>query len=82
MSFQSVDAYGQIIESVLIKYGKGIVEEQFILNRLAQAAMDTYTMVVVLSRATRSINLGLPSAAHETLMAQAWCTEVYICFNN
>lgn len=39
--------------------------------------MDTYTMVVVLSRATRSINLGLPSAAQETLMAQAWCTEVY-----
>ncbi|XP_077290256.1 acyl-CoA dehydrogenase very long chain [Arctopsyche grandis] len=75
LAAKSVDAFGQAIESVLIKYGKGIVEEQYILNRLAQAAIDTYTMAVILARATRAINLGLPSAAHETLMTQAWCTE-------
>ncbi|KAF7991762.1 hypothetical protein HCN44_010563 [Aphidius gifuensis] len=72
---KSVENYGQTIEAVLIKYGKGIVEEQFILNRLAQAAIDTYTSVVVLSRASRAANLNLPTAEHEILMAQAWCQE-------
>lgn len=72
---KSVENYGQAIESILIKYGKGIVEEQFILNRLAQAAIDTYTSVVVLSRASRAANLNLPTAEHEIMMAQAWCQE-------
>lgn len=61
---------------VLIKYGKGIVNEQFILNRLANSAIDIYTMTVVLSRASRSLNEKLPSATHEKILAQNWCYEV------
>lgn len=76
--FQSIESFGQTIESSLIKYGKGIVEEQFVLNRLAQAAIDTYTMSVVISRATLSATKNLPSAQHEILMTQTWCTEVGI----
>ena len=68
--------YGKAIEDVLIKHGKGIVEEQFILNRLAAAAIDTYTMAVVLSRASQSLERNHPSAAHEALMAKVWCNEV------
>lgn len=52
------------------------MDQQFILNRIAQAAFDTYTMSVVLSRATMSAKKKLPSAEHELLMAQTWCTEV------
>ena len=52
------------------------MEEQFILNRLAEAAIDTYTMVVVLSRASQAIESKSPSAAHEALMAKVWCNEV------
>jgi hypothetical protein len=48
------------------------------LNRIAQAAIDTYTMTVVLSRATRALNLGLPSAEYEALLTQVYCSEV--CF--
>ena len=73
-----MENFGQVIESSLIKYGRGIVDEQFILNRIAQAAFDTYTMAVVLSRATMSLNKNLPSAEHELLMAQTWCMEVWI----
>jgi len=73
---QSVDSFGQTIESILIKYGRNIVDEQFILNRIAQAAFDTYTMAIVLSRATMSLNKNLPSAEHELLMTQTWCAEV------
>ncbi|XP_046429148.1 very long-chain specific acyl-CoA dehydrogenase, mitochondrial [Neodiprion virginianus] len=72
---KSIQSFGQAIEAALVKYKRGIVNEQFILNRYAQAAMDTYAMAVVLSRATMSLNKNLPSAAHELLMAQAWCAE-------
>ncbi|KAL1465156.1 hypothetical protein WDU94_004746 [Cyamophila willieti] len=72
---KSVVLFGEAVESLLLKYGKGVVEEQFLLNRLAAAAFDTYTMAVVLSRATRSLNKGLPSASHEQLLAQVWCYE-------
>ncbi|XP_054268375.1 very long-chain specific acyl-CoA dehydrogenase, mitochondrial [Macrosteles quadrilineatus] len=67
--------FGESVEKLLIKYGRGIVDEQFLLNRLASAAIDTYTMAIVLSRATRSLTHGLPSAQHELLLTQAWCTE-------
>lgn len=72
---KSIESFGASIESSLVKYGKGIVDEQFILNRIAQAAVDTYTMAVVMSRATMAANKNLPSAQHELLMAQTWCTE-------
>lgn len=72
---ESIDIFGQAVESLLIKHGKNIVEEQFMLNRLGDAAIDVYAMAVVLSRASRSVHKDLPSAEHEVLMAQAWCHE-------
>lgn len=54
------------------------MDEQFILNRIAQAAIDTYTMSVVLSRASMAARKNLPSAQHEILMTQTWCAEVRI----
>lgn len=72
---ESIDLFGQAVESLLIKHGKGIVEEQYMLNRLADAAIDTYSMAVVLSRASRAVQQDLPSAEHEVQMTQAWCHE-------
>lgn len=86
LAAKSLDTFGQSIESSLIKYGKGIVEQQFVLNRIAQAAVDIYTMVVVLSRATRSHKLNLPTTDVEIAMTQVWCNEaaerVMINLNN
>lgn len=59
-----------------MKYGKDIVHEQFLLNRIAQATFDNFTMAVVLSRATKSLKENSPTAKHEELMAKAWCVEV------
>lgn len=73
---ESIDVFGRTVESLLIKYGKKIVDEQFLLNRLADCAIDIYAMAAVLSRATRSIQLKFDSADHERLMAEAWCIEV------
>jgi very long chain acyl-CoA dehydrogenase len=75
---QSIESFGQAVEATLIKYGRGVVEEQFVLHRLANAAIDTYTMVVVLSRATMALQTGLPSAHLQELMAKVWCSEVRI----
>lgn len=72
---KSILLFGEAVESLLIKYGKMIIDEQFLLNRLANAAIDTYTMAIVLSRATRSLSLDLPSAQHEVLLTEVWCSE-------
>ncbi|RZC42267.1 very long-chain specific acyl-CoA dehydrogenase, mitochondrial [Asbolus verrucosus] len=70
-----IDTFGQAIEMVLIKYGKSIVNEQFVLNRLAGSAIDLYASAVVLSRASISLEKGLPTANHERLMAEVWTSE-------
>ncbi|XP_058815271.1 very long-chain specific acyl-CoA dehydrogenase, mitochondrial-like [Topomyia yanbarensis] len=72
---EGIDLFGKAVETLLIKHGKGIVEEQYMLNRLADAAIDIYAMAAVLSRASRAVNKSLPSAEHESLMAQSWCHE-------
>lgn len=73
--FQSIDAYGQTVEGLLVKYGKNIIDQQFILKCLADSAIDIYAMACVLSRCSRSIKLGLGTIEHEKLLTKAWCTE-------
>ncbi|RUS76840.1 hypothetical protein EGW08_015396 [Elysia chlorotica] len=72
---KSVDAFGGVIEDLLLKYNKRIIDEQFILKRLADAAIDIYGMVAILSRASRSIECNYVSAAHEKMMVEVWCNE-------
>lgn len=72
---KSFAMFGPAVEGLLMKFGRGIVEEQFLLNRVANAAIDIYTSAVVLSRATKSLQKGLPSAQHEALLAKVWCSE-------
>uniref|UniRef100_A0A7M4F509 Very long-chain specific acyl-CoA dehydrogenase, mitochondrial n=1 Tax=Crocodylus porosus TaxID=8502 RepID=A0A7M4F509_CROPO len=52
-------------------------DKQFHLKRIADAAIDIYAMAVVLSRATRSLSLGQPTAEHEKLLCQTWCHEAF-----
>lgn len=77
LASQTVEQIGAAVESLLIKYGKGIIEEQFLLNRLADVIIVGYSMAAVLSRASNSIEKKLPSASHEALMAKVWCNEAY-----
>lgn len=72
---RDIDDFGQAVEMVLIKYGKGIVQEQFILNRLANATFDIYSSAVVLSRASVALQNNSATAQHEKLMAEAWTLE-------
>ncbi len=67
---ESVEMFGSAIEKLLIKHGKHIIHEQFLLNRIANASIDIYAMVCVLSRCTVSLNEGAASARHEELIAR------------
>merc|ERR1719346_579858 len=66
---------GAAVESVLIKHGKNIINEQFLLNRLANATIDIYVSTCVLSRCSKSLSDGVASAQHEEMMAKLWCAE-------
>lgn len=73
---ECIDMFGQTVEGLLIKYGKNIINEQFILTRLADAAIDIYAMVCTQSRSSRAAELNLPTAEHELNVTKAWCLEV------
>jgi len=77
LTVKAIDAFGSSIEKVLIKHGKNIINEQFILNRLANATIDIYANSCVLSRCTKSLTEGAASAQHEEMMAKVWCSESY-----
>lgn len=72
---ESIEEFGAAVETLLIRYGTSVVDEQFMLNRLANAAIDIYAMVVVLSRASRSLEQNLVSARHESMLTKVICDE-------
>ncbi|XP_073229369.1 complex I assembly factor ACAD9, mitochondrial-like [Porites lutea] len=57
------------------KYGKNIIEEQLLLNRMADACMNLFAIMTMISRAARTINQGLSSASHEVLLTDTICTN-------
>jgi len=67
--------FGATVEQILIKYGKKIADEQFVVNKVAQSTIDIYAMFVVLSRASRSVNNNVASAEHEAAIANLFCAE-------
>ncbi|XP_022784456.1 acyl-CoA dehydrogenase family member 9, mitochondrial-like [Stylophora pistillata] len=74
---ENIADFGRISENLLSKFGKNIVEEQFLLKRMADVAINLYGMTAVISRATRSINRGSSSASHEALLVDTICKEKY-----
>uniref|UniRef100_A0A671P7A4 Very long-chain specific acyl-CoA dehydrogenase, mitochondrial n=1 Tax=Sinocyclocheilus anshuiensis TaxID=1608454 RepID=A0A671P7A4_9TELE len=78
LTVKAIEQFGAVIEELLLKHGKRIIDEQFVLKRVADCAIDLYAMVVVLSRASRSLSQGHPSAQHEKMLCETWCTEVSV----
>merc|ERR1719511_633166 len=77
LTCKGVDAFGAAVEAVLIKHGKSIINEQFLLNRLANATIDIYASSCALARCSKSLNEGVESAHHEEMMTKIWCEEAY-----
>ncbi|CAD5212393.1 unnamed protein product [Bursaphelenchus okinawaensis] len=51
-----VATFGKTVDALLLKHKKGIVERQYELTRLADAAIDIYSTIAVLSRASYVLN--------------------------
>ncbi len=61
------------VETLLRKYGKGVIAKQYHQERLADVAIDLYGSLAVLSRATSAIRrLGSDKAADEVRVAKAF----------
>ncbi|XP_020007058.2 very long-chain specific acyl-CoA dehydrogenase, mitochondrial isoform X1 [Castor canadensis] len=75
LAVQALEQFATVVEAKLIKHKKGIINEQFLLQRLADGAIDLYAMAVVLSRASRSLSEGYPTAQHEKMLCDSWCIE-------
>uniref|UniRef100_A0A7N6BYS6 Complex I assembly factor ACAD9, mitochondrial n=1 Tax=Anabas testudineus TaxID=64144 RepID=A0A7N6BYS6_ANATE len=54
-----------------------IVDEQLILKRVADVLINLYAMTAVLSRASRSISIGLRNHDHEVLLANTFCSDAF-----
>ena len=72
---RDVGSLGGAAERLLVRHGKGVVDQQFQLNRLANAAIDLYVSMAVLSRCSASLEAASPSAPHELQCAKLWCGE-------
>ncbi|KAK0133075.1 Very long-chain specific acyl-CoA dehydrogenase, mitochondrial [Merluccius polli] len=77
LTVKAIEQFGVVVEDLLIKHGKKIIDEQFVLKRVADCAIDLYAMGVVLSRASRSLSQGHPSAQHEKMLCETWCVEAH-----
>ncbi|XP_034481309.1 very long-chain specific acyl-CoA dehydrogenase, mitochondrial [Drosophila innubila] len=66
-----IDLFGRTTEAVLMKYNKNIINEQIVLNHLANASIDIYAMIATLSRSSRAAQLNLPTAEHELNLTKA-----------
>ncbi|KHJ85760.1 acyl-CoA dehydrogenase protein [Oesophagostomum dentatum] len=65
--------FGKVIESLLIKHKKGIIDRQYELIRVADAAIDIYSMIATLSRCTNSCKKNASSASHEKEITTYFC---------
>ncbi|XP_038596755.1 complex I assembly factor ACAD9, mitochondrial isoform X2 [Tachyglossus aculeatus] len=74
---ENVYYFGRTVEALLARFGKTIIEEQMIMKRLADVIINLYAMTAVLSRASRSIRIGLRNHDHEILITNIFCTEAY-----
>ncbi|ELK07707.1 Acyl-CoA dehydrogenase family member 9, mitochondrial [Pteropus alecto] len=74
---ENVYYFGRTVETLLLRFGKTIVEEQMVLKRVADILINLYGMTAVLSRASHSIRAGLRNHDHEVLLANIFCVEAY-----
>uniref|UniRef100_A0A8C5QPJ4 Acyl-CoA dehydrogenase family member 9 n=1 Tax=Leptobrachium leishanense TaxID=445787 RepID=A0A8C5QPJ4_9ANUR len=73
--------FGNAVQGLLSRFGKTIVDEQLALKRVADILINLYAMTAVISRASRSISIGLRNHDHEVLLANIFCSEAYYTNN-
>uniref|UniRef100_A0A4W3IW16 Acyl-CoA dehydrogenase family, member 9 n=1 Tax=Callorhinchus milii TaxID=7868 RepID=A0A4W3IW16_CALMI len=61
---ENVYYFGSTVENLLYRFGKTVVDEQLALKRVADVIINIYAMTAVISRASRSISIGLRTEAN------------------
>ncbi|NXA33456.1 ACAD9 dehydrogenase, partial [Eudromia elegans] len=74
---ENVHYFGTTVKGLLSRFGKTIVDEQLILKKVADIVINLYAMTAAISRASRSISIGLRNHDHEVLLTNIFCTEAY-----
>ncbi|XP_030061622.1 complex I assembly factor ACAD9, mitochondrial [Microcaecilia unicolor] len=69
--------FGCTVEGLLYRFGKTIVDEQLALKRVADILINLYAMTATISRASRSMRIGLRNHDHEVLLTNVFCSEAY-----
>ena len=63
--------FASTVEAMLRKHGRTIVDREYLLERVADVAVDLYAMICCLSRATAA------GTKDDHLMARAFCTRAW-----
>ncbi|NXD67992.1 ACAD9 dehydrogenase, partial [Eolophus roseicapillus] len=74
---ENIYYFGTTVRGLLSRFGKTIVEEQLVLKKVADIVINLYAMTAAISRASRSISIGLRNHDHEVLLTNIFCTEAY-----
>jgi acyl-CoA dehydrogenase family protein 9 len=73
---EQVKELRSVSEGLLRKHGKGIVQKQFQLKRLADAVADIYAQIATLSRVTSILDEhGVEPSGQERFIAETFCTR-------
>jgi len=72
---QQIHDLALAVEGALIKHGKSIIERQFLQQRMANAAIDIYLSVAVLSRTTWEIER---AGSEQGAEAELDCARIFI----
>ncbi|KAK0393344.1 hypothetical protein QR680_000161 [Steinernema hermaphroditum] len=67
--------FGKTVETLLTKHRKNIIDRQYEVSRVAQAAIDIYSMIAVLSRCTRTLNSAGGDQNHEQQIAELFVRQ-------
>ncbi len=67
--------FGRAVDALLRHHGKGILEQQLVLERVADIAIDLYAMLAVVSRASTALETKHPSSEHEARLCTSFCAE-------
>jgi acyl-CoA dehydrogenase family protein 9 len=62
------------VEGLLRKHGRGFITRQYLMKRIADVVIDTYTMVAMTSRTDALLQSGA-SCAQELAMTHYWCRK-------
>jgi acyl-CoA dehydrogenase family protein 9 len=65
--------FGEVIEGLLRKHGKKIIDEQMQLERVADAAIALFAMTSTISRASAALEAGTSSSNHEQKLTELYC---------